>query len=128
MMPMDIYQHDSAAIFRFVLRGHLADEHVLELEHAWTTARSILQQKESVVDVSGISDADPQGADLLHRMRDAGARLTAALPPKSEELLRSLGVPAAAPCGRSLSKKLLRLLRSAGVKYLGYSTGPVSSL
>jgi hypothetical protein len=127
MMPMDIYQHDSAAIFRFVLRGHLAGEHVLELEHAWTTARSILQHKELVVDVSGISDADPQGAELLHRMRDAGARLIAALPPKSEEFLRSLGVPAA-PCGRTLGKKLLRLLRSAGVKYFGYSTGPVSSL
>jgi len=127
MMPMDIYQHDSAAMFRFVLRGHLANEHVLELEHAWTTARSILQQKELVVDVSGISDADPQGAELLHRMRDAGARLTAALPPKSEELLRSLGIPAA-PYGRTLGKKLLRLLRSAGVKYFGYSTGPVSSL
>ena len=127
MMPMDIYQHDSAAMFRFVLRGHLANEHVLELEQAWTTARSILQQKELVVDVSGISDADPQGAELLHRMRDAGARLTAALPPKSEELLRSLGVPAA-PCGRTLGKKLVLLLRSAGVKYFGYSTGPVSSL
>lgn len=126
-MPMDIYQHDSAAMFRFVLRGHLADEHVLELEHAWTTARSILQQKELVVDVSGISDADPQGAELLHRMRDAGARLTAALPPKSEELLRSLGIPTA-PCGRTLGKKPRRLLRSAGVKYFGYSTGPVSSL
>ena len=126
-MPMDIYQHDSAAMFRFVLRGHLADEHVLELEHAWTTARSILQHKELVVDVSGISDADPRGAELLHRMRDAGARLTAALPPKSEELLRSLGIPTA-PCGRTAGRKLLRLLRSAGVKYFGYSTGPVSSL
>ncbi len=111
---MDIYQHDSAARFRFVLSGHLADGHVLELEHAWTTARSILQDKELVVDIAGISNADRTGAELLHRMRDAGARLTAALPPKSEEFLRSLGVPAEAPCGRSLGKKLLRLLRSAG--------------
>jgi hypothetical protein len=124
---MDIYQHDSAAIFRFILRGHLTGVHVHELEHAWTTAKSILQHKELVVDVAGLSDADPRGVDLLHRMRNAGARLTAALPPKSEELLRSLDVPAA-PRGRSFSKKLLRFLRSAGVKYLGYSTGPVPSL
>ncbi len=117
-MPIDIYQHDSATIFRFILRGDLAGQHVLELEHAWTTARSILEDKELVVDVSGISDADGEGVELLHRMRDAGARLTAALPPQSEEFLRSLGIPVAASCGRSLSTRVLRLLRSAGVRYL----------
>lgn len=126
-MTMEIYQHDSAAMFRFVLRGRLDGEHVVELEHAWTTARSILQHRELVVDVGGIWDADRKGAELLLRMRDAGARLTAALPPKSEELLRSLGVPAA-PCGRSLSNRLLRFLRSARVRYLGVSTGVDASL
>ena len=113
---MDIYQHDSATTFRFVLRGDLAGPHVLELEHAWTTARSVLENKKLVVDVSGISDADGPGAELLHRMRDSGARLTAALPPQSEELLRSLGVPVAASCGRYLGKRVLWLLRSGGRK------------
>ena len=52
---MEIYQHDSAAKFRFVLRGALAGEHVTESEHAWTTAESNLTGKELVVDVSGLA-------------------------------------------------------------------------
>jgi hypothetical protein len=115
-MPMDMYQHDSATMFRFVLRGDLAGPHVLEFEHAWTTARSVVQNRELVIDVSGISDADWRGRELLHRMRDSGARLTAAAPPQSEELLRSLGVPAAAPGGRSFSKRVRWLLTSGGRK------------
>ena len=94
---MEMYQHDSAGRFQFVLRGELAGNRVLGLEQAWTTAKSILNGKELVVDVSGITVADESGVDLLSRMRDSGARLNAALPPKSEELLRSLGLPAAAP-------------------------------
>lgn len=96
---MEMYQHDSAAMFRFVLRGELTRDHVRELECAWTTAKSILDGKELAVDISGITNADPSGIDLLSRMRESGARLTAALPPESEEILRSLGVPVAAPSG-----------------------------
>jgi ABC-type transporter Mla MlaB component len=96
---MDMYQHDSATVFQFVLRGELGGDSVQDLEHAWTTAKSILEGKELVVDVSGITNADPSGVDLLSRMRESGARLTAALPPESEEILRSLGVPVAAPSG-----------------------------
>ena len=108
---MEVYQHDSAAMFQFVLRGELAGERAVELEHAWTTAKSILNGKELVVDVSGIKHADESGVDLLFRMRDSGARLTAALPPESEELLRSLGLPVAAPSGRISLASVVRLLR-----------------
>ncbi len=94
---MEIYQHDSSATFRFVLRGQLAGSRVQELEHAWNAAKSILAGKELVVDISGVANADRAGLDLLSRMRESGARLSAALPPESEEFLRSLGVPAAAP-------------------------------
>lgn len=96
---MDLYQHDSATMFQLVIRGELAGESVSSLEHAWTTAKSILAGKELVVDVSGITNADPSGFDLLSRMRESGARLTAALPPASEGVLRSLGLPVAAPSG-----------------------------
>jgi hypothetical protein len=48
-------------------------------------------------------------------MRESGARLTAALPPESEELLRSLGVPMAAPRGLRGSTWTLRLLRLGGL-------------
>jgi hypothetical protein len=113
---MDLYQHDSATMFQFVIRGELAGESVSNLEHAWTTAKSILAGKELVVDVSGITNADPSEFDLLSRMRESGARLTAALPPASEGVLRSLGLPAAAPGGRYdrlRAWRLVRLLRPA---------------
>ena len=107
---MEIYQHDSAAMFRFVLRGDLRGDRVPELEHAWTTAKSILNGRDLLVDVSGVADADEFGVDLLFRMRDSGARLTAPLPPASEEFLRSLDVTVAAPGGEGVRNKVLRFL------------------
>jgi ABC-type transporter Mla MlaB component len=110
---MDMYQHDGAAMFRFVLRGELTGDRVGELKSAWITAQSILEGKELVVDLSGVANADLSAVDLLSRMREAGARLTAALPAESEELLRSLGVPVAAPRGRHSDARVRRLLRAA---------------
>jgi anti-anti-sigma regulatory factor len=110
--PMIIYQHDSAMMYRFVLRGELAGQRVQELEQAWNTAKSILNGKELVIDVSGITDADQSGVGLLVRMRESGARLTATLPPESEELLRSLGLPVPAPRARFVRTSVLRLLRA----------------
>jgi len=112
---MDMYQHDSATMFKFVLRGELIGSRVLDVEHAWNTARSILARKELVVDISGVTTVDARGVDLLLRMRDSGARLTAALPPESEGFLRSLGVPLAAPRGRRGGSWALRFLGLAGL-------------
>jgi len=108
---MELYQHDNAAMFRFVLRGGLTGAYVTELEHAWTTAQSILNGRDLAVDVSAMTNADESGVDLLFRMRDSGAHLMAPLPPASEELLRSLGVPVAAPAGGFLRERMLRWLR-----------------
>ncbi len=108
---MEMYQHDSFESFQFVLRGDLAGQPVLDLEYAWTTAKSILNGKELVVDLSGVTDADDFGVDLLCRMRDSGARLTAALPPSSGNFLRSLGLSAAAPGGASIATAVLRFFR-----------------
>jgi hypothetical protein len=80
-------------MFRFVLRGELTGKIVQELQHAWTTARSILGSKELVVDVSGITRADPEGVEVLVRMRESGALLTAG-GTGSAGLLRALGIPA----------------------------------
>jgi hypothetical protein len=52
-----MYQHDSAAMFQFVLREELSGSQVSDLEHAWITAKSIPNGKELVVDVSGITNA-----------------------------------------------------------------------
>ena len=108
---MEMYQHDCVTEFRFLLRGELTGGSVSELEHAWTTATSILNGRALAVDVSGLMNADESGVGLLFRMRDSGARLTAPLPPASEELLRFLGVPVAAPAGGSLRDTVLRFLR-----------------
>jgi hypothetical protein len=75
-----IYQHDSATTFRFVLRGELAGKQVQELEHAWNTAKSILDGKALVVDISEITSADPAALELLSRMQATGACLRGALP------------------------------------------------
>jgi anti-anti-sigma regulatory factor len=58
---MNMYQHDSATTFQFVLRGELVGDRVEDLEHAWNTAKSILAGKQLVVDISGITYADAQG-------------------------------------------------------------------
>jgi ABC-type transporter Mla MlaB component len=107
---MQMFQHDSTTMFRFVLRGELTGDEVLELEHAWTTAMSILETKELVVDVSGITNADAAGVELLSRMRETGARLSATLPPESAEFVRSMGIPVAASV-RSSSTWTLGVLR-----------------
>ena len=105
---MQIVKHDSSAMFRFVLRGELTGKIAQELQHAWMTAKSILGSKELVVDVSGITKADPAGVEVLVRMRESGARLIAAAPPGSAGLLRTLGIPAEPA---SESRGLRRLAR-----------------
>lgn len=107
---MEIHQHDSPSLFRFVLRGDLAGPSTQELEHAWTTAQSILGKKEFVVDVGGLTHAEESGFQLLLRMRASGARLVAAEPPESAELAQSLGVPSAAP-ERPRAARFLRFLK-----------------
>ena len=111
-----MYLHDSATMFRLVLSGELSGRRVPDLEQAWTTAQSILNGKELVVDVSGLNSADEFGVKLLFRMRESGARLTAASPPQSEEFIRSLGLSVAAPRGQCTRTRVLRFLRLAGVR------------
>ena len=107
---MRLYQHDSATMFRFVLQGDLSGMSVRDFEQAWHTATSVASQKEIVVDISGVTDADVPGIVLLSRMRESGVRLIASLPPKSAALLRSLGIPVAAPETRRFGKRAARLI------------------
>jgi len=108
---MEMYQHDSATMFRFVLRGSLSGMSVQDLEQSWNTSSSVASQKEIVVDISGVTDADAAGVELLSRMRESGARLIAALPPKSEALLRSIGIPAPEPETHRVGRWAARLLQ-----------------
>jgi hypothetical protein len=43
---VQMYQHDGAEVFRFVLSGDLCGNAVQQLEWAWETAKSILDAKE----------------------------------------------------------------------------------
>ena len=97
---MDMYLHDSATTFRFVLRGELIGDHAAGLRHAWTTAQSVLGTKELVVDLSGITTADAAGFELLSEMCHSGARLIGGPSPASEGSLSWLSVEAVAPVCR----------------------------
>ena len=112
---MNMYQHDSATTFRFVLQGELVGDRVEDLEHAWTTAKSILAGKQLVVDISGITYADAPGVDLLSRMRESGACLTPALALESSAIFRRSGVPMVAPRRWHGSIWAFRFLRLAGL-------------
>ena len=112
---MQMYLNDSAKTFEFVLRGELTGDAVQSLEYAWITATSILNGKEVLVDVSALTAADTEGIELLYRMTGSGARLRAALPPHSEEFLRSLGVLVAVPPRRGSRPWILGLRRLFGL-------------
>jgi len=112
---MQRYLNDSAKTFEFVLQGELTGDAVQSLKHAWITATSILNGKEVLVDVSALTAADAEGIELLYRMTRSGARLRAALPPRSEEFLRSLGVLVAAPPRRGNRPWILGLRRLFGL-------------
>jgi hypothetical protein len=88
-----VYQHDGADTFRFVLRGKLTGESVEELRHAWTTAASVTQGKQLVIDLSWLLDADADGVELLRRMEAAGGRFIAPMPPVSAYLTAALNLP-----------------------------------
>lgn len=115
LTPMQMYLHDSFKTFEFVLQGELTGEAVRSLEQAWITATSILDGKEVFVEVSALTAANAEGIELLRRITAAGARLGAALPPHSEEFLRSLGVPVAALSRRPGRLWALNLRRLFGL-------------
>lgn len=98
---MQMYLHDNAKSFEFVLQGELTGDAVQSLEQTWITATSVLGGKEVSVNVSSLTAADAEGRSLLTRMTRSGARLTAARPPKSVELLHSLSLLTAVPSRRS---------------------------
>lgn len=103
-----VYQHDGSGTFRFVLLGQLKEPWVDELQHAWTTANSVIQDKELVVDLSALTCADESGIELLSRMRESGARI---IPPASRTLSVPLpGCMSAAPGGVPRARSAWRVV------------------
>jgi ABC-type transporter Mla MlaB component len=99
---MILYQHDATCSFRFQLLGDLEGSAVDELAHAWQTARSIMNGKALIVDLSALGRTDEAGMQLLIRLRDSGARFTFASHPRQLKLERSLGIEEKPPIGREL--------------------------
>jgi ABC-type transporter Mla MlaB component len=93
---MDIYQHDSPEKFRIVLKGDLREAGAQQLRSVWDTAKSTLNGKQLIVELSDVGAVDAAGIDLLSRMREAGACVSAARLPKCEDLIRCLDLPAPA--------------------------------
>jgi hypothetical protein len=91
---MDIYQHDSPEKFRIVLKGDLVEAGTQQLRCAWETAKSTLNGKQLILEVSDVGAVDPAGLDLLSRMREAGVRVSAERPPNCEDLIGYLDFPA----------------------------------
>jgi ABC-type transporter Mla MlaB component len=115
LTPMEMYLNDSVKTFEFVLQGKLTRDAAQSLQHAWTTAASILNGRKVLVDVSALTAADPEGIELLYRMTGSGARLTAKRTPQSEEFVRSLGVPVTAPSRRGSCAWMLGVRRLFGL-------------
>ena len=77
---MELYLHHTSTMFCLVPRGELAGGLVREMECAWPIAKSILRGRELVVDISGLTGADPAGLGLLFRMQQSGAHVVSTLP------------------------------------------------
>lgn len=88
---LQVYLHDRAAALTFSLSGDLDRTTAPELEHSWTTARSILRGRPLRVDLARLSSIDPAGADLLARMSRDGAQLLTASAPMDAVAARVSG-------------------------------------
>lgn len=111
---MEIYQHDSATMFRFVLRGELTGEAVKQLQNAWTTAKSILAGKILHIDLSGLTHADLPGVNLLSRMRESGARLAGTPHREPFRLLFDSQATALPSRSNGLASRILKFAGFAG--------------
>jgi len=74
----------------FWLKGELSETDAHQLKWAWKNARSTLHGKDLIIEVSGVIKVAPAGIDLRSRIRQSGARISAAHLPECEELLRLL--------------------------------------
>src|SRR5712691_9756298 len=96
---MIYYMHDGSAAFSFELAGTISDDDAAELEQAWRTASSVIEDRILVVDLSFVTQIDAAGRDLLRHWHENGAKLVANTPTArslAESILGAL-IPAVAP-------------------------------
>ncbi len=73
-LPFKYYIHDSVPTLRFQLIGDLRAASVRELDGSWETARTTLNSRRFLLDVSQLFSADEEGRAWLFKMKDAGAQ------------------------------------------------------
>jgi ABC-type transporter Mla MlaB component len=96
-MKFKYYMHDGPAAFRFELAGILSGDDAAELEQAWRTASSVIEDRILIVDLSFVTRIDEAGRDLLRTWHESGAKLVANSP-ASRLLYESItGTTLAAP-------------------------------
>jgi len=68
------YIHDSVPTLRFQLIGDLHAASVRELNGSWETARTTLNARRFLLDLSQLHSTDDEGRAWLLKMKDAGAQ------------------------------------------------------
>ena len=119
--PLEYYIHDEAYALRFEIVGNLTGPAVGSVDQAWRTARSVLDGRWLVVELSAFADADESGRDLLLNWHRSGARIITRSPEsrKLAEGIVDAPVPMAEPkpaWRQRVSDLLLRRSTAAGMK------------
>ncbi len=71
------YLHDGSDALRFQLAGKLSEDAAGDLEQAWRTASSVIGERRVIFDLSGLTDIDASGQELLNKWKRQGALLAA---------------------------------------------------
>jgi DNA-binding MurR/RpiR family transcriptional regulator len=74
---LKFYLHDSSTAVRFEIAGFLSKDSARDLEQCWETASSIIRDRDTIIDLSYLTGADPSGQELLRKWNQRGARLVA---------------------------------------------------
>jgi hypothetical protein len=74
------YMYDGPTAFSIELAGAMAAEGAKKLEQDWRSVRAVVGNKELVVDLSFVTEIDPEGRQLLLRWRGNGATVVARTP------------------------------------------------
>lgn len=113
--PMEMYIHDGASAFRFVLLGALEASAARELDRAWRTAASLGQGRGVLVDVTGLTGIDDEGLRVLAHMRESGCKLQARQMPPTPRVAHLIEVTAP---GKRHSSRAGRWIASLSQRWL----------
>lgn len=115
---LKIYLHDGTECFRIQLIGELKNGDLKELSGCWRTAKSSVEGRPLVVDITSLKSADEGAIRWMVSMLAEGAKildgreLTIAVPPRLPEPGSGLAQSSPKPQSGRLRSFLARLERS----------------